>query len=100
MPERFLNLNEAAQILHISEEELNELVKQGKIPAYKIADKFLRFDKDQIEKYINSLTTSQTPSEEDHYSLREKIFDFFYYNDFYIFSFFIIALILLIIFFQ
>lgn len=100
MPERFLNLNEAAEILRISEEELSELVKQGKIPAYKIAGEYLRFDKTQVEKYINSLTTSQAQSEENSYSSKDRISDFFYYNDFYIISFLLIAFMLVIIFLQ
>jgi len=100
MPEGFLNLSEAAEILRVSEEELNELVKQGRIPAYRIADKFLRFDKSQIDKYINSLNTSEAPHSENHYSSGEKLLDFFYYNDFYILCILLVILILLIIFYQ
>jgi len=97
MPERFLNLSEAAEILRISEEELDELVKQGKIPAYRIAGEFLRFDKNNIEKYIKSLSATQAPKEEEPYSLSDKLHDLFYYNDFYIFSFLFSVFIILLI---
>ena len=102
MPEKFLNLGEAAEILHISEDRLNELVQQGKIPAYKIAGQFLRFDKEQVEKYVGSLSTSPPPTtqakKEDNYKKEDRLVDFLYFNDFYIISFVLIVLILLLIF--
>ena len=100
MPERFLNLSEAAQILHISEKEVSALVEQGKIPAYRIAGKFLRFDKNQIEKYSPALGSAQVPLEKDSYSLKERLRDFWYYNDFYFFAFLVIVLILMVIFYR
>lgn len=102
-PERFLNLSEAAEILRISEQELTELVAQGKIPAYKIAGEFLRFDKDQIEKFRGSIFVRPSRilnKDVLRYSLREKISDFLYYNDFYIFSFLVIIFLISLIFYK
>ena len=49
MPEKLLSLNEVADYLKVSEEEVKRLVDAGEIPAYRIGDTFLRFRKEQID---------------------------------------------------
>ena len=44
-----LTEKEAARFLDIDEEKLNELVREKVIPGYMIADKFLRFKKEELE---------------------------------------------------
>ncbi len=98
--DKYLNINEAAEYLQISPEEIKKLVDQGKIPAYSIGGVFLRFKKDQIEALKGGrFDTRQVSSpSETHYSSREKFKDFLYFNDFYIISVIIVLIILIIIF--
>ena len=98
MAEKLLTVRETAEILGVSEKQVIDLVNEGKIPAYKIAGEFLRFQKDQIEKLKNNYQTSQLP--EESYSLKEKIADFLYFYDFYIISILIIFSLLLLVFYR
>lgn len=100
MPEeKLLTVREAASILGISEKELVELAENGQIPAYKIGGVFLRFKKEQVyefkkinKKFSKKIDTGQK------YSFKDRLSDFFYFNDFYILTLLIIILLLIIIF--
>ena len=91
MRERLLTTREASQLLGISEKEIIELANQGKIPAYRVGGEFLRFRQEEILKIKNKFKKAS-------YSWKEKISDFFYFNDFYIISLILISLLLWIIF--
>ena len=93
---KFLTSKEAADFLGISETELQELVDKGKLPSYKIGGIYTRFKIDDLDFYCH-----QTPNRlKQKYSLRltDRIKDFFYFNDFYIFSVLAIIIILYFIF--
>lgn len=80
--DRLLNEKEASKYLGISEDELRELVHQKRMPAYKIAGQFLRFDPKDLDAV-----------KEKHYSLFSRLKDYIYYNDFYI----IVAILILVL---
>lgn len=106
MPEKLLTLGEVSRLLEISQEAVKKLVKKGELPAYKIGGAFLRFRKEQIEAIRKEIPARFTeagkpegplkPKEEVIYSesQRDRIADFFYFNDFYIISAVITLLIL------
>ena len=106
MPEKLLTLTEVSRLLEISQEAVKKLVKKGELPAYKIGGAFLRFRKEQIEAIRKEIPARFTeagkperplkPKEEVTYSesQRDRIADFFYFNDFYIISAVITFLIL------
>jgi len=106
MPEKLLMLGEVSQLFGISREAVKKLVKKGELPAYKIGGTFLRFRREQIEairKEIPARTAGASkaegflrPKEEAVYSesQRDRIADFFYFNDFYIISAIVTFLIL------
>jgi len=99
--EKLLTVRDVAAILGISEKEVLDLSENGSIPAYKVGGVYLRFRSDQIEAFRRSFKAAGGSSRSKitgEYSLREKISDFFYFNDFYILSALLILLILLIIF--
>ncbi|PIP18901.1 MAG: hypothetical protein COT38_04715 [Candidatus Omnitrophica bacterium CG08_land_8_20_14_0_20_41_16] len=97
--EKLLTVREVAIILNISEKEVVDLAQTGTIPAYKVGGVFLRFKKDQIQEYRNSTRSSLSKvSLRKSTPLREKISDFFYFNDFYILSGLFIFLLLVVIF--
>lgn len=107
--EKLLTIREVGIILGISEKEVIDLSETGEIPAYKIGGVYLRFKQGQIEEFKKSFrpvpqkeettqkysTTSSPVSQE---GIKDKLSDFFYFNDFYILSILIILLVLVIIF--
>jgi excisionase family DNA binding protein len=96
--EKLLTIREAAVLLGVSEKEVIDLAEKGQIPAYKIGGVYLRFKRQQLEEYKEKFLTHLIPAAREEYSLKDKISDFFYFNDFYMLAALIIVLILIIIF--
>lgn len=99
--EKLLTIRDAASILGISEKEVLDLVEKGTLPAYKIGGVYVRFKKEQIQDFLKH-THLRSPQEklklQADYPLRDKISDFFYFNDFYLVTILIASLLLLVIF--
>jgi len=98
--EKLLTIREVSLICNISEKEVIELAESQVIPAYRIGGVYLRFKRQQIEEYrkkIKSPVSSKNNTLE-RYSLKDQIFDFIYFNDFYILSVFIVIVIIVILF--
>ncbi|MGE0267256.1 MAG: helix-turn-helix domain-containing protein [Candidatus Omnitrophota bacterium] len=95
---QYVSVRETAQLLAISEKKVMDLIQQRKLQAYKIADKFLRLKKSEVLALRN---TGDVASEDARfeYTSSERIKDFFYYNDYYIFSFLISVVLLYVIFY-
>lgn len=95
---QYITVRETAQILGINEKKVMDLVDSNKLQAYKIAGQFLRLKKADVVGIKNSGTVvSETV--QFKYTGGERISDFFYYNDFYIFSAFIIGTLLFVIYY-
>ncbi len=82
-PSQYISVRETAQLLGVSERKVMDLIEERKLTAYKIANQFLRLKKSDVLDIKNSgavaVETIQHP-----YSQRERLRDFFYYNDFYL----------------
>ena len=98
--EKLLTIRDVSMLLGISEKEVMDLAEKGSVPAYKIAGTYLRFKRGEIEAYRNQrpAAVSDNLPREAAYPLRDKISDFFYFNDFYILAGILIAIIVYIIF--
>lgn len=97
--EKLLTVRDVALILGVSEKEVVDLAEKGVIPAYKIGGVYLRFKKEQIERLKRTnKTLFPKPEASQKYSLGDRLSDFLYFNDFYIFSILIIIILLRIIF--
>lgn len=97
--EKLLTIRDVALILNISEKEVIELAERGAIPAYKVGGVYLRFKREQIEEFqktFRTLAHKNVPAQK--YLFKDRLIDFFYFNDFYILSILLIILILVIIF--
>jgi len=96
--EKLLTIRDVSLILGISEKEVVDLAEAGNLPAYKVGGVYLRFKREQIEafKKSNKAFTYKTPLKK--YAFKDRVADFFYFNDFYILSVLIILLMLIIIF--
>ena len=96
--EKLLTIREVAGILGVSEKEVIKLAEEGSIPAYKIGGIYLRFKRQQVDEIKKRLKfVSQKELDNKEYLFRDKLSDFFYFNDFYLLTFILIILILYII---
>lgn len=97
MREKLYTVREASHFLGISEKDVIDLSEKGTIAAYKVGGIYLRFKKENLEAVKDKIK----PAEEGEgitYSLQERTSDFFYYNDFYIFSLLIMSVLVYLIF--
>ncbi len=94
--EKLITVRDVSHFLNLTEKEVLDLAESGVIPAYKVGGVYLRFKRGQVEEYRKKIYSQAKPHQE--ISLNDKIFDFFYFNDFYIFSILLIFLMLIIIF--
>ena len=98
MMKKFLTLKEAADYLGIAEDELKKNVDKNKLPSYKIGGIYTRFKLDDLDYYRQRSHGKYDRSHSNPGAFADKIKDFFYFNDFYIFSLIVIAAILFLIF--
>jgi excisionase family DNA binding protein len=96
--EKMLTVRDVSLILGISEREVMDLAEGGALPGYKIGGVYLRFKKEQILEFQKTNKTSLSKSEMPKYSFKDRLWDFFYFNDFYILAVLIVLLLLVIIF--
>jgi len=97
--EKLLTVRDVSLILGISEKEVVDLAEGGTIPAYKIGGVFLRFKREQIQEFKKQSQKLHPKIDAGKvYPFKDKISDFFYFNDFYILASLIIILLLVIIF--
>ena len=96
MMKQFLTAKEAADYLGISESEIEKLTCEGKIPSYKIGGIYTRYRIDDLNVYGRK----SSPDTRRKYSVSfaDRVKDFFYFNDFYIFALSAIVVILYFIF--
>jgi len=92
----FLTSKEAADYLGVPEPELQEMVQKGRLPAYKIGGIYTRFKLDDLNSYGRRFR--KRSSHAQMASVSDRIRDFFYFNDFYIYSSAAIVIILYFIF--
>mgnify|MGYP001613283405 CR=1 FL=1 len=100
MTEKFLTVRDVSLILAISEKEVMDLVESKQLDAYRVGGVYIRFKQEQIAGFRKSFKPASKHKiiASHKYVLKDRISDFFYFNDFYLLSVLIIALILVIIF--
>ncbi len=96
--DQFITVRETAQLLGISEKKVMDLVKEGNLKAYKIAEQFLRLKKNEVLSIRKSGTVA-VENVQLEYTLSERVRDALYFNDFYFMSLLIILGLVYIIFF-
>jgi len=94
--QKLLTVREVAHILRLTEKDVMDLAEDGLIPAYKVGGVYLRFKREQVEEYRRKFLSKVAPAQP--VAWKDRIFDFFYFNDFYIVSLSLIAFLLYIIF--
>lgn len=95
--EKLLTVREVSHILNLTEKDVIDLAENGTIPAYKVGGVYLRFKRGQVDEYRKKSPPGPRGAILKT-TFKERLFDFFYYNDFYILSLLLIILMLFIIF--
>ncbi|MDD5566372.1 MAG: helix-turn-helix domain-containing protein [Candidatus Omnitrophica bacterium] len=99
MEEKLLTVRDVASLLGVSEKEVLDFAEDGSIPAYKVGGLYLRFRREQVEDFKRKHNfVSHTDRALAQTSVKDRIADFFYFNDFYLFSVLLIVAMLFIIF--
>jgi len=93
---KFLTVKEAADYLGIKEIELQERADNGKVPSYMIGGVYTRFRVDDLDSFRCKIPRRLVKKGTS--GALDNIKDFFYFNDFYLFSFVAILVILYFIF--
>ena len=93
-PEKLLTLEEAARRLGLPAEGIEELILQGKLPSFRLAGNLLRFRLRDVE----TLRLDRQKRRLRRPSPLERIYDFFYFNNFYLIAFLILLTLVAIIF--
>ena len=93
-PEKLLTLEEAAGRLGLPAEGIEELILQGKLPSFRLAGNLLRFRLRDVE----TLRLDRQKRRLRRPSPLERIYDFFYFNNFYLIAFLILLTLVAIIF--
>lgn len=93
--EKLWTTSEVAQVLGITEADVEGLVRQGKLTGYKLGGQFLRFRPDQVETLKR--TTRLQPAaaaaiRRDGWWIQAR--DFLYFYDFYLVSATFLALLI------
>ena len=97
MKEKLFTIRETSQYLGITEGQVIDLSEKGVIPAYKVGGVYLRFEKDQLDAIKDKIRPT-TKEESVEYPFWDKLSDFFYYNDFYIFAILVASILVYLIF--
>lgn len=93
---KFLTSKEAAEYLAVSEDELQKLASDGKITSYRIGGVYVRFRIDDLDLYCRKARKGAKNRYGD--SAADRIKDFFYFYNFYIFASIAVIIILYFIF--
>jgi len=92
--EKMLTVRDVSNILGVSEKDVLDLTESGVIPGYKVGGVYLRFKKEQVEQYRkNQNLLKPKLAKKEPQGTGDRVRDFFYFNDFYIFAVIIIILL-------
>lgn len=102
-PEKLLTLEEAAKRLDIPPDDVEAMVRSGKLPAFHLGGSLLRIRLKDIEgvksalsRVPDSLSSWRAPPPSKSRAL-DRLWDFLYFNDFYLISILIILTLLAVI---
>ena len=91
-PEKLLTLEEAARRLGIPADDVEAMVKNGKLQAFRLGGALLRFRLQDVEAVRQKPKRPPSPVPQD------RLLDFLYYNDFYLIALLVILTLLALIF--
>ncbi|PIQ83534.1 MAG: hypothetical protein COV75_06980 [Candidatus Omnitrophica bacterium CG11_big_fil_rev_8_21_14_0_20_63_9] len=89
--EKLWTTAEVAQFLGVTDLDVEQLVRQGKLTGYKLGGQFLRFRPEQVQALKGTIAFRPNPAVAKATAVRtdttlRHVRDFFYFYDFYIVS--------------
>ena len=81
---------DAARYLGLSERDVEQLVREGRLKAQMLGGRFVRFDPEQVKQLKPALPVPAQPAVESKalpVAWFERVADFLYFYDFYLISF-------------
>jgi len=94
--EKLWTTEEVAKHLGVTESDIEQLVRQGKLTGYKLGGQFLRFRPEQVQALKSRMTVRPTPARGPGgapASWTSHLRDFVYFYDFYIVSAALLAVV-------
>ena len=95
-PEKFLTLEDAARRLHCPADDVEAMVRAGELEAFRLGGNLLRVRLADVEAIQRNRPLPVAGQEVR--SLRDRLADFLYFNDFYLVALLIILTLLAVIF--
>ena len=95
--ERLLTTREVSKVLGIAEKDIIDLANSNLLPHFKLGGEYLRFRRESILK-VKATIKKKYNLPHSKYRKKERIKEFIYFNDFYIFSSIVIIALLWMIF--
>ena len=95
-PEKLLTLEEASRQFGIPADDVEAMVRSGKLPAFRLGGSLLRIklqDLQGLKRPAPDLRKMDPPGEK-----KDQLSDFFYFNDFYLIALLVILTLLALIF--
>jgi excisionase family DNA binding protein len=92
MSEKLITVREASELVGISEQELINYAEAGKVPCYRFGGEFIRFRKSEILQIQKTIRQTLNVAQES-ITFSERIYNLFYYNDFYLVAGLLIAVL-------
>ena len=94
-PEKLLTLEEASRQLGIPPDDVEAMVRSGKLPAFRLGGSLLRIRFRDLQAVRPAL--ADRPKVQPVSSGKDRWSDFFYFNDFYLVAFLVILTLLALI---
>lgn len=96
---KLLTVREVAALLEVPEKQVLDWAHEGLFSIHTLNEVYFRFDKEEIDNFKKRRESeSGGGSLSARYRFGERVWDFFYFNDFYILALIIIILLLFVIF--
>ncbi len=99
--EKLLTIEEAARRVQLPADDLEAMIRAGTLPAFRLGGSLLRVrlqDVDALRTQRSSQRKDSGLTVRRKVSFRDRILDFFYFNDFYVVAFLIILTLLALLF--
>jgi excisionase family DNA binding protein len=92
MSEKLITVREASEITGVSEQELIDFAEAGTVPCYRFGGEFIRFRRSEILQLKQTIRRTLNVAQES-VPLSERVYNLFYFNDFYLFAGLLIAVL-------
>ena len=92
--EKLLTLKEAAKRLGVAPDDVEAMIRSGRLQAFRLGGSFLRVRRKDVEAMYAEVSPMPSLSPT---SARERLADFLYFNDFYLLAILVILTLIAVI---